>query len=151
MAPQTATFVRQHLYDESTKRLLRAVYNDKNGGLAQLDQPIFGFLDDYAFLIRGLLDVYEAGFESDWLEWALELQEQQIQLFWDQSSAGFFTSPEGDPSIVIRLKEDQVGSRDQWIFPSCFMRPIKVSNSESWTHCIFALPSHSKQLANLTS
>ena len=42
--------------------------------MAQLDNPISGFVDDYAFLIRGLLDLYEAGFDSQWIEWALELQ-----------------------------------------------------------------------------
>jgi uncharacterized protein YyaL (SSP411 family) len=106
---QTATFIRQHLYNESTERLLRTVYNDKNGGgVSQLANPIGGFVDDYAFLIRGLLDLYEAGFDWHWVEWALELQEIQNQLFWDESLHGFFTSPEGDPSIVLRLKEDQV-------------------------------------------
>jgi hypothetical protein len=39
------------------------------------------------------------------------LQEQQNQLFWDAASGGYFTSPEGDPSIVLRLKEDQVKLR----------------------------------------
>jgi hypothetical protein len=28
--------------------------------------------------------------------------------FWDEAAHGYFTSPEGDPSIVLRLKEDQV-------------------------------------------
>ena len=78
------------------------------GTVSQLDKPISGFVDDYAFLIRGLIDLYEAGFDAQWLEWALELQEVQNQLFWDEVAHGYFTSPEGDPSIVLRLKEDQV-------------------------------------------
>jgi uncharacterized protein YyaL (SSP411 family) len=69
--------------------------------------PIPGFLDDYAFLIRGLLDLYEACFDPYWLEWAEVLQDQQDRLFWDDDGAGYFTSPAGDTSILIRLKEGE--------------------------------------------
>lgn len=109
-AVQTASFIRSHLYNETKKRLLRSVYNDKAGGISQLSTPINGFVDDYAYLIRGLIDLYEATFDPAWLEWAVELQEIQNQLFWDSEAYGYFTSPEGDPSIVMRLKEDQDGA-----------------------------------------
>lgn len=64
-----------------------------------------GFLDDYAFLIRGLLDLYEASLDGNWLQWAEALQEQQNKLFWDADNCGYFTSPDGDSSILIRDKE----------------------------------------------
>lgn len=67
--------------------------------------PITAFLDDYAFLIRGLLDLYEASLDPDWLQWAELLQEQQDRKFWDHEKSGYFTSPEGDTSILIRGKE----------------------------------------------
>lgn len=67
--------------------------------------PIVGFLDDYAFVIRGLLDLYEASLDVDWLQWAELLQEHQDRMFWDQKKSGYFTSPEGDTSILIRGKE----------------------------------------------
>lgn len=66
--------------------------------------PIHGFLDDYAFLIRGLLDLYEACFDPQWLEWAEELQEKQDELFWDIASAGYFSMPSSD-ELLLRLKE----------------------------------------------
>lgn len=69
--------------------------------------PIFGFLDDYAFLIRGLLDLYESSLDADWLQWAETLQEQQDKLFWDDKAFGYFTSPLGDSSILIRGKEGE--------------------------------------------
>lgn len=67
--------------------------------------PIVGFLDDYTFLIRGLLDLYEATLDASWLEWAEILQVTQDRMFWDETNAGYFTSPEGDASVLIRVKE----------------------------------------------
>lgn len=67
--------------------------------------PILAFLDDYAFLIRGLLDLYEASLDADWLQWAEALQEQQDRLFWDAKNFGYFTSSADDSTILIRGKE----------------------------------------------
>ena len=68
-------------FQESSNKLFRTIYNNQNGSVAQLDNPISGFVDDYAFLIRGLLDLYEAGFDSQWIEWALELQVKALILW----------------------------------------------------------------------
>jgi uncharacterized protein YyaL (SSP411 family) len=65
-----------------------------------------GFAEDYAFLISGLIDLYEATFDVQWLEWALKLQEKQIELFYDAEHGGFFANAADDPSVVLRLKED---------------------------------------------
>jgi uncharacterized protein YyaL (SSP411 family) len=45
-----------------------------------------GFSDDYALLIAGLLDLYEAGGGLGWLQWAVQLQDTLDSLFWDSSS-----------------------------------------------------------------
>ena len=50
----------------------------------QIATPIRGFVDDYAFLVRALLDLYEATLEPEWMSWAAELQRRQDELFWDQ-------------------------------------------------------------------
>ncbi|CAH0564649.1 unnamed protein product [Brassicogethes aeneus] len=109
-ATQAANFIREHLYDEQEKTLLRCCYKGDDEQVVQTATPIVGFLDDYAFLIRGLLDLYEASLDADWLQWAETLQEQQDRLFWDSKGAGYFTSPAGDRSILIRGKEDQDGA-----------------------------------------
>lgn len=67
--------------------------------------PIQGFLDDYVFLIRGLLDLYEASLDADWLQWAETLQETQDKLFWDEKDGGYFSSSAVDKTILLRGKE----------------------------------------------
>jgi uncharacterized protein len=65
-----------------------------------------GFADDYAFVIQGLLDLYEASFDGAWLRWATELQATLDQMFFDQELGGYFSGAGNDPSILLRLKED---------------------------------------------
>lgn len=67
--------------------------------------PINGFLDDYSFLIRGLLDLYEASYEPYWIEWSDILQETQNKLFWDETDGAYYNSPTGDGSVKVRMKE----------------------------------------------
>ena len=72
--------------------------------------PCWGFLEDYAFVVRGLLDLYEASQESAWLEWALRLQDTQDRLFWDSRGGGYFCSEaELGAGLPPRLKDGQCG------------------------------------------
>jgi uncharacterized protein YyaL (SSP411 family) len=68
-----------------------------------------GFAEDYAFLIQGLLDLYEADWQIGWLKWASELQERQDELF-KETGGGYFGSAAGDPLVAVRLKEDYDGA-----------------------------------------
>jgi uncharacterized protein YyaL (SSP411 family) len=97
-ATRAAKFLRAELYDASRKILFR---NYREGRSA-----VEGFADDYAFLIQGLLDLYEASFDIEWLRFASELQETQDRLFFDGERGGYFTGAGKDPSILLRLKED---------------------------------------------
>jgi uncharacterized protein YyaL (SSP411 family) len=65
-----------------------------------------GFADDYAFLIRGLLDLYEADFQPDHLRWAEALQKTQDTLFWDAKGGGYFNTVGTDPNLLLRSKTD---------------------------------------------
>ena len=62
-------------------------------------------MDDYAFMIRGLLDLYDACHDDLWVKWAEQLQIKQNDLFWDELSGAYFNSTDKDSSIVLRLKE----------------------------------------------
>lgn len=80
--------------------------------------PCWGFLEDYAFVVRGLLDLYEASLESAWLEWALRLQDTQDRLFWDARGGGYFCSEaELGAGLPLRLKDGQCGVAELAWFP----------------------------------
>ncbi len=85
-ARRAADFIRQHLYRETDGILLRS-YRE---GPA----PVAGFADDYAFLIQGLLDLYEAGFDLAHSRWAERLQTKQDELFLDPKPADTFRRSE---------------------------------------------------------
>ncbi len=76
--------------------LLRHVYVDG-------EALVPAFLDDHAFLIKGLIALYGAAYEPRHLERALELTDRVIGLFWDDGEGGFFFTAEGDPTA--RRKE----------------------------------------------
>ena len=99
-AQGSAKFIRTHLWKDGA--LLRS-YRQGAGKVA-------GFADDYAALIAGLLDLYEADFDVAWLEWALELQKKQDALFGDPVNGGYFSVAAGDPNILLRMKEDYDGA-----------------------------------------
>lgn len=115
-AQNLVTFVRGELYNKSAKRLLRSAYGTDGEASASTStsaaaQPsTFGFLDDYAFLIRGLLDFYITTLDVEVLKFAKELQDRQDELFWDAENGGYFYTEANAVNVVVRLKEDHDGA-----------------------------------------
>ena len=101
-AQRSAAFVRTHLVDPATGRLWRS-YRDGRAGIG-------AYADDYAFLIQGLLDLYETSFDIAWLNWAAALQDEQDARFWDAQEGGYFSAAGDDASILLRIKEDYDGA-----------------------------------------
>jgi uncharacterized protein YyaL (SSP411 family) len=62
-------------------------------------------IDDYAFLIYGLLELYEATFEVNYLEAALRLNEDLIRHFWDNENGGFYFTADDGERLLVRQKE----------------------------------------------
>ena len=62
------------------------------------DAAIDGYAEDYAFLIFGLLELFQADGDVAWLDWALELQRAQDERFWDEEEGGWFSTTGDDPS-----------------------------------------------------
>ncbi|RPJ01380.1 MAG: thioredoxin domain-containing protein, partial [Candidatus Aminicenantes bacterium] len=77
------------------------LYHVFAGGKARVP----AFLDDYAFLVRGLLALYGAGYEPQRLETALGLAEDAAGLFWDSDDGGFFFTAKDGGAGVARRKE----------------------------------------------
>jgi uncharacterized protein YyaL (SSP411 family) len=102
MATRAAKFLRTNLYDEKSKLL----YRNYRGGRSDIE----AFADDYAFVIQGLLDIYEASFDIEWLKFAVELQETQDRLFFDEKNGGYFSTSGKDESVFLRMKDDNDGA-----------------------------------------
>ncbi|MBV9007714.1 MAG: thioredoxin domain-containing protein [Verrucomicrobia bacterium] len=96
-AARAAEFVRAKLWDASRKILART-FREGQGGDA--------FADDYAFVICGLLDLYEASFDLRWLKFARELQQSLDSSFWDERAGGYFSVTGNDASVLLRMKDD---------------------------------------------
>ena len=97
-AAKAAQFVRANLLHDGD--LLRSW----RGSASEIP----GFAEDHAFLIQGLIDLYEAGFELRWLELAVALQKRQDKLFRDGDS--YFSSRGGDALVPLRMKDDYDGA-----------------------------------------
>ncbi|OAA60248.1 DUF255 domain containing protein [Niveomyces insectorum RCEF 264] len=108
VARKAATFIKKSLWESADKELYRVYSNGKR-------EPVHGFAEDYAFLIEGLLELYEGTGELEWLQWADDLQKRQIELFYDRpdepstrthsSSGGFYRTRDHESSNILRLKD----------------------------------------------
>jgi len=68
------------------------------------ERAIHGFLDDYVFLIWGLVELYESTFEPRYLRAACDLQEKTVDIFWDKENGAFFSAPQNN-DLPLRKKE----------------------------------------------
>jgi uncharacterized protein len=101
-AERAAAFARRVLWQEESRTLLRR-YRAGNAAIE-------AYSEDYAFLIWGLLELFEATGAAEWLEWAIALQARQDELFWDDADGGWFNTTGRDPSVLLRLKEEYDGA-----------------------------------------
>jgi uncharacterized protein YyaL (SSP411 family) len=95
-AARAVSFVRNRLMNEEGRLLAR--YRD--GEAAYL-----GYVDDYAFFIWALIEMYETTFATEYLELAVRLQNEMIRLFWDEANGGFFMYGIDAEKLITRPKE----------------------------------------------
>jgi uncharacterized protein YyaL (SSP411 family) len=62
-------------------------------------------LDDYSFLVFGLIELYEAIFDSRYLQEAIDLNKIMIDHFWDQENGGLHFTPDDGEQLLARQKE----------------------------------------------
>jgi uncharacterized protein YyaL (SSP411 family) len=101
-AHRAARFLRERMWNERSQTLLRRFRQ----GSAEID----GYAEDYAYLIFGLLELFQADPDVEWLQWAADLQKRQDELFWDGLEGGWFSTTGRDPSVLVRMKEDYDGA-----------------------------------------
>lgn len=95
VAKKSIDFIYDKLFEET--RLL-ARYRD---GEARYE----GYLEDYAFLTWGLIEMYEATFEKKYLKKAKKLMDDTFELFWDDENGGFFINGHDSEELILRPKE----------------------------------------------
>jgi hypothetical protein len=100
-ATRAAAFIRAHLTDEEGRLFKR--YRE-----GEAAHP--ATLEDYAFLIGGLLDLYEATFDAGLLQWAIELEAQMTAHFEDPERGGFYLSADDGEALFVRAKEVRDGA-----------------------------------------
>ncbi|HNT72144.1 MAG TPA: thioredoxin domain-containing protein, partial [Methanothrix sp.] len=100
-ADRAAGFILDRMRDGRGRLLHR--YRDGTAG-------ILGNLDDYAFLIWGLLELYEAGFRPEHLEAARSLALEMVTRFRDGEGGGFFFTPEDGEELIVRRKDGHDGA-----------------------------------------
>jgi uncharacterized protein len=106
-ARRALDFLREKLWRESDAKLSDAklLRRYRDG-----DAAIEGFLDDYAFVALGLIDMYETSFDAVDLRWAERLSERAMELFEDREDGGFFSTEDAKTDLVLRLKDDYDGA-----------------------------------------
>ena len=67
--------------------------------------PILGYLDDYTFLVDGLIALHLATKEPKWLNAASRLTDDQLKLFWDEQNSGFFFTATDHEELLARSKD----------------------------------------------
>jgi uncharacterized protein YyaL (SSP411 family) len=95
LAVRNAHFIEKHLMEGD--HLLRVFRAGKSSGPA--------FLEDYAFVIRGFIALYEAAFDEHWLQQAERLAATAIHEFYDEKDGLFFFTPASGESLIARKKE----------------------------------------------
>ncbi|MGB4461716.1 MAG: thioredoxin domain-containing protein [Tepidanaerobacteraceae bacterium] len=63
------------------------------------------YLDDYAFLCWGLIELYESTFKVDYLKKALGLSQQMLDVFWDEKNGGLFFNGKDSEELIVSFKE----------------------------------------------
>ena len=95
-AKRASRFILKNLRKKNGRLLHRY-----RGGEAGIEATV----DDYAFLIFGLIELYQAGYEASFLKNAMALQEDMNEYFWDDKKGGFFLTADDGEKLLLRPKE----------------------------------------------
>lgn len=94
-AKKAVDFIFTNLYKED-----KLLHRFRDG-----EAKINAHLDDYAFLVWGLLELYESTFEMVYLERAIKLSNQMIENFYDEKNGGFYLTSRNETELIARMKD----------------------------------------------
>ena len=107
-----AQVFNEPLYTETAKNAVTFIFNTMRRADGRLlhryrdtQAGIPALIDDYAFLVWGLLELYETSFEAPYLRKAGELTQEMIAHFWDEGNGGFYFTPDDGEPLITRPKE----------------------------------------------
>jgi uncharacterized protein YyaL (SSP411 family) len=101
-AEKNLQFIREKLWDEKSKTLFHR-WRDSECDSVQL-------LEAYAFLLSGVVDLYEATLEPVLLDFAIELATAMLAKFYDAENGGFWQSAADSKDLILRVKDDYDGA-----------------------------------------
>jgi len=97
-ATKNAMFLRSTMWDPAAKSL---THRWRQGG-----KDTAQVFNSYAYVLQGVLDLYQATLDPQWLAWSLELADAAVATFFDAEHGGFFQNGGADATVLLRLKED---------------------------------------------
>jgi len=101
-AEKNLRFIREKLWDDESKTLF---HRWRDGGRDEVQ-----LLEAYAFLLSGVIDLYEATLEPGSLNFAIELAGAMLAKFYDPENGGFWQSDAGATDLILRVKDDYDGA-----------------------------------------
>ncbi|MGD8748044.1 MAG: thioredoxin domain-containing protein [Balneolaceae bacterium] len=98
------------------------------------DVAINAHADDYAYLIWGLIELYESTFSHNYLKAAVDLNEKFIDAFWDSNEGGFFFTSESGDELLGRKKEiyDRALPSGNSVAMMCLLRLGRLTGNPKW-------------------
>ena len=98
----------RHAAEQAAAFILEKMKNSDGGLMHTYRNGVLkydGYLDDYAFLVRGLLGLYQATSDKRWLTEARDLTDTMIKLFRDDKAGGFYFTLAGAKHLIVRTKK----------------------------------------------
>ena len=99
------------------------------------------YLEDYAFLIEGLVTLFETTGESRWLNEALTLTERMIEEFWDDEGGGFFFTGKSHENLIVRSKDyfDNATPSGNSVAALVLLRLATLTDNETYRNLAIAV------------
>jgi hypothetical protein len=101
-AEKNLRFIQEKFWDEKSETLFHR-WRDGERDSVQL-------LETYAFLLSGVIELYEATLAPGYLDFAIELADAMLEKFYDSENGGFWQSAADSKDLILRVKDDYDGA-----------------------------------------